>query len=479
MAAEGQRPPEIHEPPPAGRSRRLAERLASVESRNVTHLAPDFPVFWARALGSNVWDADGNRYVDLTAGFAVAAQGHRHPRVEEAIRRQAGELVHGMGDVHPSAPKVELLERLARLVPFDDARTVLGVSGAEAVEVALKTAALHTGRPGVIAFTGAYHGLTYGALSVTDRDHFRAPFREQLNPHVLRAGYPDPYRPPDRPGFPAAGGEAPGADGTATVDGPPAGSTRAVKEAALADVRTLLESPQGDRVGAVILEPIQGRGGEVVPPEGFLAELAALCRESGRLLILDEVYTGFGRTGRRFACEWEGVRPDLLCVGKGMSGGMPVSACVGRRPVMEAWPPSEGEAVHTTTFLGHPLGCAAALAALDVLEEEALAERADRLGREWRAGLRGLADRHPAVGDVRGKGLMTGVDLVADRRTRAPDGDRARRVVVEALRRGWILLAGGAAGNVLSLSPPLTVEPGLLDASVELLDEALATTAEG
>lgn len=461
--------------PPGEASRALARRLAAVESRNVTYLGEDFPIFWERAEGSNVWDADGNRYVDLTAGFGVAGAGHGHPRLVEAIRAQAGRLVHGMGDVHPPAPKVTLLEGLAALAPFPDALAVLGTSGSEAVEIALKTARLHTGRPGVLAFTGAYHGLTYGALSVTDRTHFRGPFEAQLNPHVLRAGYPHPYRPPARllERLGAAAGPDPAPD--RTRDPPPPGT---LAEAALADAAAALDGPSGDRVGAVIVEPIQGRGGDVVPPEGFLRGIADLCRRRGLLLILDEVYTGFGRTGSRFACEAEGVVPDLLCLGKALSGSMPISACLGPREVMDAWPPSSGEAIHTSTFLGHPVACAAAIASLELLEEEGLAERARALGEGWMDALSRMASRHPAVGEVRGRGLMVGLDLVRDAGSREPDGELAGRVVRLALRRGWILLGGGPDGNVISLSPPLTVEEELLEGAVAMLDEALAEAAD-
>lgn len=454
-ATHEDRPPEIATRPPAGASRALADRLAAVESRNVTRRDEEFPIFWERARGCNVWDPDGNRYVDLTAGFAVATVGHAHPRVVEALREQAGRLVHGMGDVHPPVRKVELLERLAGLSPYDSARTVLGCSGSDAVEIALKTAVLATGRPGAVAFTGAYHGLGYGALAVTDRDHFRGPFVEQLNPHVRRAGYPHPYRPPRRSGFP-----------------PPPADPDAVRDAALAEVEALLGGASS-RIGAVVVEPVQGRGGEVVPPPGFLAGLAELCRAHGALLVADEVYTGFGRTGRRFACARDGVVPDLLCVGKGFSGGVPISACLGPDEVMDAWPPSGGEAIHTTTFLGHPLSCAAALAALDVLEEEALAERAASVGSTWREELASMAERHPTVGEVRGEGLMVGLDLVRDGDPRRPDGELAGRLVVGMLRRGWIVLAGGPEGNVISLSPPLTVPSGLLSHSTAALDACL------
>lgn len=449
--ARGDQPPRMRGGVPGRRSRWLAKRLSLVESRDVTFLADDFPIFWDRARGSNVWDADGNRYVDLTSGFGVAAVGHAHPAVVRAIRAQAGRLPHGMGDVHPPVRKVRLLERLAELLPLPSARVVLACGGAEAVEIALKTAALHTGRPGALAFVGAYHGLTYGALSLTDGARFRAPFEAQLNPHVVRAPYPDPYRPPE---------ELRGAADLTT--------------AALEAAARRLDSTGGERVGAVVVEPMLGRGGEVVPPPGFLSGLASLCRERGLLLVADEVFTGLGRAGRWLACEREGVVPDLACVGKALSGSLPLAACVGTGEVMEAWPPSEGEATHTSTFLGNPVACAAGLASLRALERGGLPARAEREGERWRARLARLAERHPAVGDVRGLGLAVGIDLVRDRDSREPDPGLARRVVVGALRRGWILLAGGAAGNVLSLSPPLTISRRLLDDSVEALDSLLA-----
>ena len=442
-------PPRIKVPPPGPRSRRLAERLARVESRNVTFLADDFPIFWEKSRGSNVWDADGNRYVDLSGGFGVAVAGHRNRRVMQAIRRQIGRLPHGMGDVHPPALKVRLLEALAAVSPIPDPRIVLTCSGAEAVEVALKTARLATGKPGVLAFGGAYHGLTYGALSTTDRDLFRAPFADQLNRHVLRTPYPDPYR------------VAPGLD-----PDDPGGS-------ALAHLETVLDSDEGETVGAVIVEPIQGRGGDIVPPPDFLPGLADLCRERGLLLIVDEIYTGLGRTGHWFACEHEGVVPDLICVGKALSGTLPIAACIGSKAVMDAWPLSEGEAIHTTTFLGNPLACAAGVASLGEIERRGLVERSATEGERWIGELRETLGRHPTVGNIRGRGLMIGIDLVVDRSTRDPNTRLAGHVISESLRRGWILLAGGSAGNVLSLSPPLSLSRDLMRAATRMLDDVI------
>jgi 4-aminobutyrate aminotransferase-like enzyme len=444
-------PPYIKVSPPGPRSRRLAKRLAEVESRNVTFVADDFPIFWEKSRGSNVWDADGNRYVDLSGGFGVAVAGHRNRRVMQAIRRQIGRLPHGMGDVHPPALKVKLLEALAAVSPIPDPRIVLTCSGAEAVEVALKTARLATGKAGVIAFGGAYHGLTYGALSVTDRDLFRAPFADQLNPHVHRVPYPDPYR--------RVAGSTGGDPGRAV----------------LAHLEVLLDSGEGDAVGAVIVEPIQGRGGDIIPPPGFLPELARLCSNRGLLLIADEVYTGFGRTGRWFACEHESVVPDLLCVGKALSGTLPIAACLGSKEVMDAWPASGGEAIHTSTFLGNPIACAAGLASLGEIRRRGLVERSAIEGERWIGEMQVLA-RHETVGDVRGRGMMIGIDLVLNRSSREPHPDLAGRVIVEALRLGWIVLAGGPAGNVVSLSPPLSLSRDLMRAATRMLDEVIGGT---
>jgi len=449
-------PPRIIREPPGPASRALSRRLAAVESRNVTFVGPDFPIFLRKSRGSNVWDADGNRYVDLTSGFAVAATGHRHPRIVKAVRDQMQRLPHAMGDVHPPEVKTRLLERLAGISPIPDTRSILATSGSEAIEAALKTALMATGKPGVIAFAGAYHGLTYGALACTDGDVFRAPFADQLNPHVIRAPFPHPFRPPP---------ELAGADDLAA--------------AAAGCVDALLDSAAGQAVGAIIVEPIQGRGGDVVPPPGFLAGLRSVADRHGVLLILDEIYTGFGRTGDMFACQYaEGVRPDLLCVGKALSSMFPISACLGSAELMNAWPPSDGEAIHTSTFLGHPLGCSAALASIGVIEKDDLASRAAAEGERWLTRLAELAEKHPSIGDVRGRGLMAGIDLVHPGGTE-PDPELAARLVTGALKRGWLILAAGPDGNVLSLSPPLIVDRPLLDAAVHMLDDLLSVSTEG
>lgn len=444
--ASGDLLPSIATPPPGPRSQALIEGLRRYESPNITYIARDFPIFWKEARGANVLDVDGNVYVDLTGGFAVAVAGHRNEAVLSAMRRQMDVLVHGLGDVHPPDVKVDLLRRLAEITPPGLERTILASSGAEAVEAALKTARLASRRPGVLRFSGGYHGLTYGALCVTDGDHFRLPFHDQLGIPTVRAPYPDPYRTPEE------------LSGAADLAG-----------AAIEFARQRLDEA-ADRVGAVIIEPIQGRAGVIVPPPGFLRDLREECDRRDLILIFDEIHTGFGRTGRWFACEHEGVVPDLLCVGKALTGALPLSACVGRADIMEAWPPSGGEAIHTSTFLGHPLGCAAALAQIDEIERLGLVARAERLGARLLDDLRATMRRHPKIGDVRGRGLMIGIELVSDPATREPDVAGARRMVVDALRHGVLLLA---SGGTITLTPPLTISEPQLDFALQTLEDCL------
>ena len=438
--------PNIVETPPGPRSRALAARLRQHESPNITFVSDDLPIGWAEANGANVLDVDGNVYIDLTAGFGVAATGHRNRNVVEAVRGQLDSLAHGLGDVHPPEIKVRLLERLAEITPPGLEMSILASSGAEAVEAALKTARLASGRPGVLCFSGAYHGLTYGALSVTDGDLFRRPFENQLGIPTARLPFPEPYRP------------APELQSRGDL----LGATFELVSEHLAD----------DRIGAILVEPVLGRGGIVIPPDGFLRGLREECDRRDLILIFDEVFTGFGRTGRWFACEHEGVVPDLLCIGKALSGMLPFSACVGRPEVMAAWPPSSGEAMHTSTFLGHPLACAAALAQIDEIESRGLVARSAQLGKTMLDQLREIRKRIPGIGDVRGRGLMAGIEFVRDDLSREPDRECAERLILDALRRGLILLGGGHA---VQLSPPLTITEQQLLFALETMEDCLAS----
>lgn len=414
-------------PGPTARSGALADRLGRVESRNVTDLR-ESPPFWVRAQGANVEDADGNVFLDFGGAFGVSLAGHGHPSIREAIHRQTDLLLHGMGDIHPPRVKVELLEALADLSPWDDARAILGTSGSDAVESALKTAHLATGRPGILAFEGSYHGLALGALAATDRDHFRRPFVDRLSDHVQFVPFPGD---PDR--------------------------SISMARRALA----------GGETGAVLVEPIQGRGGVRIPPPGFLGRLIELAHEHGALLIFDEIFTGLGRTGRLFAGDWDGIRPDVLCLGKALGGGMPISACLAPAAVMDAWAPSSGEAVHTSTFLGHPLACASALAFLEILDDERLVSRAGRVGREIMGRLESSLGRTSPVVEVRGRGLMIGIEL-----SRAGGAVEAARI---ALTHGLITLPAGPEGRVLELTPPATLTGDQIDRGLEIVTLAVST----
>ncbi len=437
--------PDVRVPPPGPESQAWLRRLKAVESPNVTTVGPDFPVVWESAKGAVVRDVDGNTYLDAGSSFGVAFVGHGHPDVLAATQRQQERLVHAMGDVHPPALRIELLEALQRAAPGELGHAVLCTGGSEAVEVALKTAALATGRRGILAFEGGYHGLSLGALGATWRDDFRAPFRAWL---------PGPTR---FVPFPQVAADA-------DSDAAHAALSRvfAAVEAALAD-------PDAD-IGVVMVEPVQGRGGTRVPPEGFLRGLHALCQDAGVLLCCDEIFTGVGRTGALFACAAAGVVPDLLCVGKALGGGWPVSACLGTPEVMAAWGQATGEALHTSTFLGHPVAAAAAVATLGLIQREGLATRAQVEGAAWLQALRGRVGGHPGVVEVRGRGLMLGVEL-RDHPTRRAS-DWTWDVVVACLRGGVIVLPCGA-GDVIQLTPPVVMTAAQRAHVVATLGDAL------
>lgn len=424
---------------PGPKSRALSRRLRKVESRNITYLSKDFPVFWESARGCAVRDVDGNTFLDLTGAFAVSSLGHTPPAVQKAIAAQTKKIWHGMGDVHPSAVKVELLERLAQLCPGNLSTTILSSSGAEAVESALKTARLYTGKAGVIAFEGAYHGLSYGTLPVTYRKDFKEPFADQLARYTVHVPYPDSLRGPD-------------------------------EEECLERVERILRGG----VGAILVEPVQGRGGVRVPKPFFLKGLREIATRCGILLIADEIFTGFGRTGKRFGVDHSGVIPDLMCLGKAMANGFPISACVGSSRVMAAWPSSNGEAIHTSTFLGSPLGCAMALASLKELESRSLASRAAHLGEEWKKLLAAAIGGHPKVAEIRGLGLMIGIELVTDRKSLRPDPKAAWQVVSKCLKRGLLVLSGGDHRNVLTLTPPLVISLEELRKATKLIQQTLS-----
>ena len=436
-------------------TRQVLKRLRDYESRNVTFIEPDgaWPIVWERAKDVHIWDVEGQKYLDLTAAFGVAAAGHANPNVIRAGQKQMAKLLHAMGDVHPHALKARLARELSR-VTFErwkklqpeaqspkfkasTGKVIFANSGFEAVESALKTAVLATGRSGVIAFEGGYHGLGYGALNATHREHFRGPFRSQLREFASFVI------------FPTSSQQLPQIE---------------------KNIRQLFRHTE---IGAILVEPVQARGGINVPPSEFLPLLRKLCDELGSMLIADEIYTGFGRTGKWFACEHSGVIPDLICLGKALTGGFPLSACIGRADLMDiAWPASTGEAIHTSTFLGHPVGCAMALAQISEIERLKLCERSEELGKFLLAELASIKNsKFKIQNSVRGLGLMAGVQLNLP--NGKPATDTALTAIKTLLHRGFIFLPEGEHANVISFTPPLTISKAQLTKAIVALAEVL------
>jgi 4-aminobutyrate aminotransferase/(S)-3-amino-2-methylpropionate transaminase len=435
----GDEPPEMRVEPPGPMSRSAIARLEQVEcpafakrrdARAEVSGAEMLPIVLSSGKGANLFDVDGNRYVDLVAGFGALLLGHGASSVTRAIEGQAERLVQALGDVYSADAKIALLERIASLHPGERPRVMLGQSGSDAITCAIKTARLATGKPGLVAFEGAYHGLGYAALPACGvRPSYREPFADQLNPKVAFAPYP---------------------------------RTAADLDRALTAVEAAL---RGGETGAVLVEPILGRGGCVVPPPGFLASLVDLAHRHGALVIADEIWTGLGRTGAMVRSTADGAHADILCFGKGLGGGLPISACVAAEDVMMAWA-SGGEIVHTSTHAGSPLACAAAIAMLDSLRFKKLPARAKEVGARAKEAFRTALAGVPGVVDVRGEGLMIGVEL--------DGGDRGLRAMRGMLAKGYVVITGGMRSETLTLTPPLTIREERLAEAAIALREVLA-----
>ena len=394
-------------------------------------------------LGSEVWDVDGNRYVDFTSGIAVCSTGHTHPKVVEAIKKQADRFLHISSDFyHPIW--VEFAERIAGLAPFKEpARVFVSNSGAESVEAAIKMARWHTGRQQFIGFYGAFHGRTMGALAFTaSKSVYRRGFLPLMN-GVTHVPFPNPYRP------------------ILKSDGEKYGETvvRFIEETVLTQV-----VPPED-CAAILLEPIQGEGGYVVPPDDFFPALRKLCDKHGILLILDEVQSGVGRTGKWWAIEHWNVEPDIVCSAKGLASGVPLGATIARESVMQ-WPVG----AHGNTFGGNPIACAAALATLDLIEG-GMMQNAAEVGEYTMDALSEIKARHTSIGDVRGKGLMIGVEFVTDRESRKPAHDLRNRIEEIAFQNG--LLVMGCGKSTIRVAPPLNIDKALIDEGLEKLESAV------
>jgi 4-aminobutyrate aminotransferase/(S)-3-amino-2-methylpropionate transaminase len=408
------------------------------------------PIVTARASGAIVEDVDGNRLIDFATGIAVLNVGHTAPEVVAAVQRQAELDTHSCFHVTANEPYIELAERLNALTPGDHAKkTMFANSGAEAVENAVKIARKATGRPAIVTFDHAFHGRTLMGMSLTAKV---MPYKQGFGPfapEVYRLPFAYPYRCP-------CGGDTP----------------ETCAQACLAYGLDEMHKHIGEEnIAAVILEPIQGEGGFIVPAPGFVAGIAAFCAANGIVFIADEIQSGMGRAGRWYAIEDEGVVPDLVTTAKSMGGGLPISAVTGRTDLMDA--------VHAGglggTYGGNPVAAAASLAVLEKIEREDLLATSRRVGETIMARLDALQLRHEIVGDVRGRGAMCAAELVADRGSKEPlNAARMNAIATRCLEAGVIVLTAGTYGNVLRLLPPINIDPALLDDGLDVLDEAIA-----
>jgi 4-aminobutyrate aminotransferase / (S)-3-amino-2-methylpropionate transaminase / 5-aminovalerate transaminase len=433
---------------PGPRSRALMARRQAAVPRGVSHANP---VFAASAQGAHLTDIDGNVFLDFAGGIGVMNVGHSDPSVIEAVKQQAERFMHTGFSVVPYEGYVSLAERLAKLTPGSFPKKTLFVnSGAEAIENAVKIARHATGRPGVLCFEDGFHGRTMFALSLTSKV---SPYKVGFGPFVsdaLRVPYAYCYRCSFDEKFPNCA--------FACVS-------------ALDDHFKRYADPK--TIAAVVVEPVLGEGGFVVPPLGYLSQLAAVCRRHGMLLIADEIQTGFGRTGRMFACEYDGIEPDLLVTAKSLAGGLPLAAVVGRTELMDG--PTEGGL--GGTYIGNPLACAAAHAVLDLFESGQLLQRSEAIGVRVEARAREWAQQFGLVGDVRRRGAMVGVELVRNRETKEPAKPETDEIIRMACTRGVLLIPSGTFGNVVRFLTPLVISDDELDEGLEVLTACLTAVA--
>jgi 4-aminobutyrate aminotransferase/(S)-3-amino-2-methylpropionate transaminase len=425
---------------PGPRSREILERKERVVA---DPLSIYLPLVVQEATGVTLTDVDGNTFIDFTGGIGCLAVGHSHPRVVAAAQEQLERFSHTDFTIVPYEPYISLAERMIGIAPVrPPAKAAFFNAGTEAIENAIKFARAYTGRPAVIAFEGGFHGRTLLSMSLTSKTHpYKAGFGP-FAPEVYRVPYAQEYRGPT------------------------------TREALAALERAFVTQVAAEHVAAIIIEPVQGEGGFVVAPPEFLAGIRRLCDEHGIVLVVDEVQTGFARTGRMFAIEHSGIEPDLVTVAKSIASGLPLSGVIGRAEIMDA----PGDSAIGGTYVGNPVAQAAAHAVLDVIEEDGLVERAAEIGETIRSRMLAWQERFEAIGDVRGLGAMLAIELVSDRETKAPASELATAVVEAALDRGLLLLKSGIYANCIRVLLPLVISDAELDEALGVWDEALQAT---
>jgi 4-aminobutyrate aminotransferase len=422
---------------------------ADFQALSAPHLSPIlgryFQRSWDRGEGHELIDTAGNHYLDFASGIATTSLGHHHPAVTKAIHDQVDKLLHVCNALGYLEPVGRLAELIADAMPDPLDTVFFANSGSEAIEAALKLARRVTGRPGLIAFSGGFHGRTYGSVTVTTSNiNYRTGY-EPLLPSVYISQYPNVYR-----DF--------GGDEEAAV----AGALAALK-------RIFAEQIAPSRVAGILIEPVQGEGGYYPAPPAFLRELRALCDQHGILFIADEVQTGFARTGKMWGFEHAGIVPDVVCLAKAIANGLPLSAIVTRRELQDRW----GTGAHGSTFGGNPVSCAAGVAVMQTIIEQDLVANAAATGQQLLTGLKAIMAEEPRIGDVRGPGLMIGVEFVKDRATREPDGATSDAVLASSIDNGLILLSAGAQHQVVRWMPPIDVTPAEIDRALNIFWESV------
>jgi len=429
---------------PGPKARAMLERDAKVVSSSYPR---PYPLVMDHGKGVEVWDVDGNRFIDFMSGIAVLATGHAHPKVVKAVQDASEKFLHISSDFYHEG-WVKLSEKLDEIAPFEEnARTFLTNSGTEAVETAIKLAKFHTKRHNFIGFFGAFHGRTMGSVAFTaSKPHYHRGFYP-LMPGVTHVPFPDEYRPILHRKLGEDYGET---------------CVRFIEE------EIFNHNVPGDEIAGMLVEPIQGEGGYVVPPDGFFPALRKLCDKYGILLIVDEVQSGMGRTGKWWSIEHWGVEPDIVVSAKGIASGLPLGACIARESVM-TWPKGS----HGNTYGGNPIACAASLATIALIEEEYLANAAE-VGQYTLEALEEIQARHTSIGNVRGKGLMIGVEFVTDKNTREPNEEIREMIEQRAFEHG--LLSLGCGKSSIRLAPPLCITKKEVDEGLEIFEEAITTS---
>lgn len=455
IRAIGEKLPKLMTNIPGPESKKFAMMSMKYEPQSITRFSTDMcPIFWKEAIGANVIDVDGNIYVDCTSGFGVSAIGHTSPFIVKVLQEQSKHLLHSMGDIFPNNLRVILSKRITEIIGRDKKlQVIFANSGSECVEIAIKAALLYSHKPGIIAFTGSFHGQTLGALNFTGHQDIKEPFKQYLfSNHIRFMPFPYPYREGDNnEQFPSI-------------------------SRCLEFIENEIKNSKNSKseIGTVIFEPIQGCNGYIIPPDSFIKNLYEICKKYNVLMIADEVFTGFGRTGKWLAMDHIGVSADIVCIGKALGGGIPISACVASKEIFEAFQSSSFLPLHGSTFSGNPIACACALETIHQIESQNLLESSSKKGQIFLDKLLRLKQKYQLIGDVRGRGLLVAIEIVKDRNTKEPAPLETLNIINEALHKGLVLLLTRIPeANVIGLAPPLTITNEQIDFTIKTLDDCI------